>query len=141
MLFGVCCVCCSSSLAQTSQPENLLPAERILYHLFPTGKAIGQPFTSKQTDIRMLRVNSYQEACDFFYLLCNGQDGLKPYVYNGYTYCIYNIPDSKGRLVFTDKVVPKRNEVAIIYIQSEDICRNGVRRIHFVEAIKIRKAK
>lgn len=111
--------------------------EILLNSFFPAGKAIGQPFTSKQPCIRMVRVNSYQEAYDFFQSVCLFPDHLKRTQYKGNNYYRYFLPDSTC-LIFTDKVIAGRNEVAILWIGIPDLNKKGIREIHFVQTIKIK---
>lgn len=141
MLRCILYVCLFCPFYLYGQDRGTLSAERIMNHLFPAGKAIGQPFTSKQTDIRMLRVESYKDAYDFFIRLCDNPNSLRFYKRNGYIYYIYHLLDNKGHLVFTNQVVPQRNEVAILYLHNTTVERYEIKQIHFVETIKIHKFK
>lgn len=85
--------------------------------LFPGGKPVGQPRTSRQTDIRMVRVSSAAEADSFFAALCR------------------KIPPG-GRMTYTREVPPGTYEVGIIRIQDAAINAKGIREVHFVETVK-----
>lgn len=117
--------------------QNSLSEKQLTDYFFPHGKAIGQPFTSKQPYIRMVRVNSYDEAYDFFKAICRLPEELKVRQNKGYTYYYFCLPD-KGCLIFTDKVVSGRNEVAILWIKVPFLIKQGIREVHFVQTIKIK---
>lgn len=116
-------------------PQQITEIQRIRECLYPAGKPIGQPFTSRQTDIRMLRVDSYQEARSFFMNLCRGSGKLQMYSIKTFTCYRYTLSGNKGHLIFTDKVKPKRNETAVLWVSIDSI---GVKEIHFVETTKIK---
>lgn len=118
--------------------QNGLSEKQLTGYLFPQGKAIGQPFTSKQPYIRMVRVSSYRDAYDFFKGICQLPGKLKVRKDKRYSYYFYLLPDG-GYLVFTDKVVCDRNEVAILWIKVPFLIKQGIREIHFVETIKIKQ--
>lgn len=118
--------------------QNGLSEKQLTGYLFPQGKAIGQPFTSKQSYIRMVRVSSYSEAYDFFKDISQLPGELKVRKDKRYTYYFYLLPDN-GYLIFTDKVVGSRNEVAILRIEVPFLIKRGIREIHFVETIKIKQ--
>lgn len=128
--WGMCCFCAFSQ-------NHSLEAD-IRNRLFPKGKIIGQPFTSRQPCIRMLRVDSYREACDFFKGICAGEGKVKIRQHNGHPYYFYSLPDD-GYFVFTDDVKENRNEVAILWIKVPSLIKQGIREIHFVETIKIKR--
>lgn len=117
--------------------QNGLSEKQLTGYLFPQGKAIGQPFTSKQPYIRMVRVSSYRDAYDFFKGICRLPGKLKVRKDKRYTYYFYLLPDD-GYLVFTDKVACGRNEVAILWIKVPFLINQGIREVHFVETIKIK---
>lgn len=127
---GMCCVCSFS--------QNRSFEADIRNRLFPGGKAIGQPLTSRQPYIRMLRVDSYQEAYDFFRHICLVEDKVKIRQHNGHPYYFYSLPND-GYFVFTDDVVKNRNEVAVLWIKVPSLIKQGIREIHFVETIKIKR--
>lgn len=123
---------CAIALGQNSLSEKQLTG-----YFFPQGKAIGQPFTSKQPHIRMLRVSSYGEAYDFFKGICRLPGELKVRQNKGYIYYYFCLPDN-GCLIFTDKVASGRNEVAILWIKVPFLIKQGIREVHFVQTIKIK---
>lgn len=85
--------------------------------LFPDGKPVGQPYTSKQTDIRMVRVSSVHEADSFFAAL-------------------HRNDTTGGKMIYTHEVPEGTYEAGIIRIQDSGINAKGVREVHFVETIK-----
>lgn len=116
-------------------PQQITEIQRIRKCLYQNDKPIGQPFTSRQPHIRMLRVESYNEARDFFTDLSKGAGILQIYSIEPFTYYRYVLTGKKGDLIFTDKVKPKRNEVAILWVRIDSIV---IKEIHFVETIKLR---
>lgn len=116
-------------------PQQSAELQRLRNCLYRDGKPVGQPFTSQHTDIRMLRVSSYKEAWDFFMDLSKGTGKLQNHSASPFTYCRYTLPGNKGYFIFTDKVKPKRNEVAILWMHIDSI---AIKEIHFVETIKIK---
>jgi hypothetical protein len=103
--------------------------------LFPGGRATGQAYSRVQTDIRMVRVDSYGEAYGFFLSLCDTNairtlDGIPFRKY------VCPLPDLNGTLLFTDSVPAKTHETAILYIACDSINRCGIREVHFVETVK-----
>lgn len=117
-------------------PQQTKEIQRIREHLYKGGKPIGQPFTSRQPHIRMLRVGSYKEARDFFMDLSKGAGILQIYSIKPFTCYRYVLTEKKGDLFFTDKVKPKRNEVAILWVRIDSIT---IKEVHFVETIKIKR--
>ena len=61
----VMCLCTITIRSQTEFQK-----EKLFTYFFENGRPIGQPFTSKQPCIRMVRVNSYKDAYEFFNQLC-----------------------------------------------------------------------
>lgn len=117
-------------------PQQITEVQRIRECLYQNGKPIGQPFTSRHPHIRMLRVGSYIEARDFFMNLSKGIGKLQMYDVNSYMYYRYALPEKEGDLIFTDKVKPKRNEVAVLWMRIDSI---AIKEIHFVKTIKINR--
>lgn len=137
MIYSLCCLLyCIPAIGQ----KSILNSQFTEY-FFPGGKAIGQPFTSKQTHIRMVRVCSFEEAYCFFRRLCVASGNVEKYSHSGYFYYRTSLPEGKGYFLFTDKVVPKRNEVAILRIKVPYLVERGINEIHFVETIKIKRKK
>lgn len=118
-------------------PQQTKEIQRIREHIYKGGKPIGQPFTSRQPHIRMLRVGSYKEAWDFFVDISKGTGKLQMYNMKPFTYYCYSLPENKGNLIFTDKVKPKRYEVAVLWVCIDSI---AIKEIHFIETIKIKSA-
>lgn len=106
--------------------------------LFPGNKPVGQPYTSKQTHIRMVRVSSVQEADSFFVALCRNRqyDHIITGRYNGMDMHYYRNDSTDGEMIYTHDVPPKTYEVGIIYIWDTVINGKGIREVHFVETIK-----
>lgn len=130
-------VMCLCTITVRSQTE--FQKEKLLTCFFENGRPIGQPFTSKQPCIRMVRVNSYKDAYEFFNQLCLPPGILDIYRNEEYIFYRYSFQGDGGSLLFTNKVVPKRNEVAILWIKVPSIIKQGIREIHFVETIKIER--
>lgn len=93
------------------QPYRLEPGE-----LFPDGKPVGQPYSSRHRDIRMVRVSSMQEA-DSFYTAMRSR----------HPECCAD---------YTHEVPGGTYEVGIIYIRDSAVIAGGIREIHFVETVK-----
>lgn len=130
-------VMCLCTITVRSQTE--FQKEKLLTCFFENGRPIGQPFTSKQPYIRMVRVNSYKDAYDFFNQLCLPPGILDIYRDEEYIFYRYSFQGDGGSLLFTNKVVPKRNEVAVLWIKVPSIIKQGIREIHFVETIKTKR--
>lgn len=88
--------------------------------LFPDGKPVGQPYTSKRTDIRMVRVSSVTEADSFFVALCRNRQ-------------------ANVTMTYTHEVPERTYEVGIIYIHDSVINARGIREVHFVETFKTKR--
>lgn len=137
VIYSLCCLLyCIPAIGQ----QSILNSQLTEY-FFPGGKAIGQPFTSKQTHIRMVRVCSFEEAYCFFRRLYVALGNVEKYSHSGYFYYRISLPEGKEYFLFTDKVVPKRNEVAILQIKVPYLVERGISEIHFVETIKIKRKK
>lgn len=107
--------------------------------LFPGDKLVGQPYTSKRTDIRMVKVSSVQEADSFFVALCRNSKYEPIFTYcqpNGRKMLYYQNNMTNGEMLYTHEVPEGSYEVGIIYIQDYVINKRGVREVHFVETIK-----
>lgn len=87
--------------------------------LFPDGKPLGQPYTYKQPEIRMVRVSSVHEADSFCLALPNQYPGC--------------------RIYYTHDTPVNTYEVGIIYIMDPMLNARGIKEIHFVETVKPRK--
>lgn len=137
MIYGLCCLlyCIPATCQQSCINDQLTE------YFFPGGKAIGQPFTSKQTYIRMVRVCSFDEANRFFRRLYTAWGHIEKYSHSGHFYYRASLPEDRGYFLFTDKVVPKRNEVAILWVKVPYLLERGISEIHFVETIKIKRRK
>jgi len=98
----------------TAGPYELTPGE-----LFPHGKPVGQPRSSRQPEIRMVRVSSVQEAERFRTALVAKYPGCK-------IRCARRLP-------------PGSREAGVIRIDDETINARGIAEIHFVETIKPHK--
>lgn len=122
--------------ADKSQIVEIPETSSILQqNLFPGGRPVGQPFSRFHPNIRMLRVDSYAEAYDWFVYSCDNitlcTDTLSPYRY-------YRSSYKDGFLIFTDKINPNTHEVAVLLIFSDSLLNKGISEIHFVETIKIK---
>lgn len=107
--------------------------------LFPGNKPVGQPYTSKRTDIRMVRVSSVQEADSFFVALCQNENYEHVFTYyrtDGKNTRCYRNDMTDGEMIYTHEVPAKSHEVGIIYIRDSVINGKGIREVHFVETIK-----
>lgn len=93
------------------KPYRLEPGE-----LFPDGRPLGQPYTHKQPEIRMVRVSSVNEADSFCMAL--------PEKYPG---C---------RIYYTHDTPAGTYEVGIIRIMDSAVITKGIKEIHFVETVK-----
>lgn len=85
-------------------------------NLFPSGRPVGQPYSSRHRDVRMVRVSSVQEADSFYSAMRDS-----------YPEC---------RADYTHKVPDGTYEVGIIYIKDSAVIARGIREIHFVETVK-----
>ncbi|MEG1671730.1 MAG: hypothetical protein RR278_07030 [Mucinivorans sp.] len=104
--------------------------------LFPGGKLVGQPKTSKMTEIRMVRVSSRQEADSFFVALArNDKHKCTLHYKHGYGWCCRN-QKTGGEMIYTSKVPSGTYQVGIIYIHDSLINARGIKEVHFVETIK-----
>lgn len=130
-------VMCLCTITVRSQTE--FQKEKLLTCFFENGRPIGQPFTSKQPCIRMVRVNSYKDAYEFFNQLCLPPGILDIYRDKEYIFYRYSFQGDGGSLLFTNKVVPKRNEVAVLWINMPFLVSQKVKRLHFVKTIKIKQ--
>ncbi len=92
-------------------PYELIPGE-----LFPHGRPVGQPYTARHPEIRMVRVSSVQEAERFREALAER-----------YPEC---------RIRYTRRVPPGTFEVGILRILDAEINGRGIAEIHFVETVK-----
>jgi hypothetical protein len=108
----------------------------IMQAFFPQGKPIGQPLSRLHTDIRMVRVDSYREAYDFFLSACGSEAHVFRFEQLPYLYCKCTLRDMDDILIFTDRATPNTYETAILYILSDSIKRNGIGEIRFVETVK-----
>lgn len=93
------------------KPYRLEPGE-----LFPDGRPLGQSYTHKQPEIRMVRVSSVHEADSFCMAL--------PEKYPG---C---------RIYYTHDTPAGTYEVGIIRIMDSAVIAKGIKEIHFVETVK-----
>lgn len=84
--------------------------------LFPDGKPLGQPYTHKQPEIRMVRVSSVHEA-DGFYMTLRDKH-----------------PECE--ISYTHDTPAGTYEVAIICIMDSAVIAQGIKEIHFVETVK-----
>lgn len=130
----VMCLCTITIRSQTEFQK-----EKLLTYFFENGRPIGQPFTSKQPCIRMVRVNSYKDAYEFFNQLCLPPGILDIYRDEESIFYRYSFQGDRGSLLFTNKVVPKRNEVAVLWINMPFLVSQKVKRLHFVKTIKIKQ--
>jgi hypothetical protein len=107
----------------------------VLNALFPAGKPVGQSYSRNKPDIRMMRVDSYGEACDFFCSLCQGQEirchNQPPHIY--YTCPLAGLD---GYILFSNKVKSNTHEAAVLWIVSDSINKRGMSEVHFVETVK-----
>ena len=107
--------------------------------LFPDGKPVGQPCTSKRTDIRMVRVASVQEADSFFAALCRNGKYRHVFTYHpsgGREMRYYRAGTTGGEMLYTHDIPEGTYEVGIIHIRDSTINAKGIRELHFVETIK-----
>lgn len=93
------------------RPYRLEPGE-----LFPDGKPLGQPYTHKRPEIRMVRVSSVCEA-DSFYMTLRDKH-------------------PKCETSYTHDTPAGTYEVAIIRIMDSAVIAQGIKEIHFVETVK-----
>ena len=93
------------------KPYRLEPGE-----LFPGGKPLGQPYTHKQPEIRMVRVSSVHEADSF----CTA-------IRDEYPGC---------RISYTHGTPAGTYEVGIVRVMDSAVIAKGIREIRFVETIK-----
>ena len=114
-------------------------SDSILAVLFPNGKAIGQPYTRNCTDIRMVRVFSEDEAYGIFRRLC-GKEYIFPVSDGKYHYhaCLLAKPYT-GYLLYSFHVKTDTYEVGVIYVHSPELRKLGIKELHLVKAIKIKK--
>lgn len=107
--------------------------------LFPNGSPIGQPYTPKRTDIRMVKVSSVQEADSFFVVLCRNNKYNHIFTYdlpNGKKVEYYQKKMTNGEMIYTHEVLDGTYEVSIIHIRDYTINDKGIQEVHFVETIK-----
>ena len=133
----LCCILLAIHATVVFAQDNF-PEKQLAGCFFPKGRAIGQPFTSKQPHIRMVRVDSYSEALDFFKNICRFPGQLKTRENKGDIGYFYILPD-KGYFLFTPKGIAGTNEVAILWIKVPFLVKQGVQEIHFVQTIKIKQ--
>lgn len=117
-----------------------------VYHLeraelFSGKELIGQPYSSKQTNIRMVRVCTVQEADSFFVALCRnmGYDHVFTCRRNGMMLQYCRNEQTDGEMIYTHEVPFGTYEVGVIYIMDFVINSKGIREVHFVETIKTNK--
>lgn len=118
-------------------PYRIEPGE-----LFPDGKPVGQPYTSKRTDIRMVRVSSVQEADSFFTALCRNGKYEQVFTYHpssGRKMRYYWADTADGEMLYTHDVPEGTYEVGIIHIRDSAINAKGIREVHFVETVKLKR--
>lgn len=127
-----CTACMFSPVSPTMIPE--------IGELFPKGKTIGQPYTSRQTDIRMVKVSSVTEADSFYMALCQKDENahILRYKYKGQDFWLYRNDESGGNMIYTHHVHSGTYEVGIIYIRDSCINSRGIREVRFIETIKLK---
>lgn len=87
----------------------------------------------------MVRVYSKEEGLSFFRKICTG--GMESYGKDkkGTHLLGYSTDITDGYLIFTTDVPVGTYEVGIIKVCSPSLIARGIREIHFVETIKIKK--
>lgn len=131
LLLAYFAAACSGNPHDISTPEQ--ESDPVMQAIFPNGKPIGQPLSRNHTGIRMVRVDSYAEACEWFTAICGGN--ITQYTYQTHIYYLYSLPDGTS-LVFTNKASAGSNEVAALHIFSGRIISAGISEIRFVETTK-----
>lgn len=122
------------TLPLSGQTHERITAERLLC---PNGKAIGQPLSRVRPDVRMVRVYSSDESYWYFLALC-GVRNVTSIDIGGYRYYRSSLPDKGGIILFTHHVRPNRNEVGALYLNVPEVNKSEIRKICFVQAIKIK---
>lgn len=106
---------------------------------FANERAIGQSYSRFQPEIRMVRVDSAREAYLYF-LALNTDKKIKLVYCKGWKYYCVMQGSGQGNIIFTRRVKPNRNETAVLYITDPSLNDYGIREIHFVQSIKIRRS-
>jgi len=96
------------------KPYRLQPGK-----LFLDGKPVGQPYMSRMTSIRMVKMESVQEADRFFVALCRNKSSV-----------------SDDRMRYTHEMPSHTQEIGILYISDSLINAQGIREVHFVKTIE-----
>lgn len=107
--------------------------------LFPDGRPIGQPLSGKCPEIRMVRVQSPHEAYRIFAGLCVFGK-IDTLTFRGDKWLFCHLPGERGGyLLFNRRPRPGWREVGTVYIRSSILNVWGLKELHFIETIKIKK--
>lgn len=123
-------------LAMTASDIRSFAIERndsILSTLFPGGKAVGQPYSHNHSEIRMIRVLNDDEAYGIFRRLC-GREYIFPVSDGRYHYHACSLAEPyTGYLLYSFHVKPETYEIGVIYVQSPELHKLGIKELHLVK--------
>lgn len=114
------------------------PYEELREKLMPEGRPIGQPLSRKQTDIRIVRVDSRAEADSIFSGLCLGLPVARR-TYDGEEWLTCRMPPHYGgELHYTHRPLHGWRVAGTVYVRSPELNRWGFTEIRFVETVKVK---
>lgn len=115
------------------------PHEEMHERLLPGGRPMGQPLSSRQPDVRVVRVESVHEADSIFLGLCL-RFPVERMRYGGEEWRVCRLPEPYGGYIcYTHRPLRGWRVVGTIYIRSPGLNGWGFSEIRFVETIKTRR--
>lgn len=120
---------------------GISPYEEMRERLFVNGRPIGQPLTSRQPDIRVVRVESVREADSLFFGLCLKCRVIRR-IFRGEEWFACHLPPHYGGwLYYTHRPLRGWRVVGTVYVRSPLLNKWGFTEIRFVETVKLKKTK
>lgn len=124
--------------AVISGSDVIPPCDELHGKLFPGGKPIGQPLSSAHPEVRIVRVESGQEADAAFFGLCL-KNRITRRMYKGEEWLVCRLSQRYGGwLCYTRRPLRGWRVVGTVYIRSPLLNGWGFAEIRFVETIKCR---
>ena len=104
--------------------------------LFKDGRLIGQPLSVRQPDVRVVRVESVQEADSIFHAMCLGQKVIVRMYKGDECQTCYLPPHYGGSLHYHHIPLSGWRLAGTVLVSSPRLNGWGVKEIRFVETVK-----
>ena len=136
LLVGILTMVMAGGRHSAPLPKAQEPREAIREILFKDGRLIGQPLSVRQPDVRVVRVESVQEADSIFHAMCLGQKVIVRMYKGDECQTCYLPPHYGGSLHYHHIPLSGWRLAGTVLVSSPRLNGWGVKEIRFVETVK-----